>query len=186
MNMQKWFECAVVEKMRLATDRLRARVLTIRGARVGAKVRVGARSSVQLPWAVTLGDRCVIETDVLLKIVEASAVLRVGSDSFIGRGTEFDVSESVTVGRHSLIAPGCFITDHAHRFRAGSRIDTQGCVVRPVVIGDDVWIGTQSVILEGVHIGDGAVIGAQSIVKGEIPAGAIAVGAPARIVGHRQ
>ena len=153
---------------------------------MGQKVRIGARTSVGYPWTVALGDRCVIESDVFLKIVEDSAALTVGSDSFVGKGTEFDVSERVTVGRNTLIAPGCFITDHTHLISAVARIDAQGCSARAVVIGDDVWIGAQSVILDGARIGNGAVIGAHSVVKGEIPSMAIAVGAPARVIGKRQ
>lgn len=172
--------------LRLATGRLAAGFLSIRGASLGKKVRVGPRTSVLRPWAVGLGDRCVLESDVFLKMVDDAAVLAIGADSFVGRGTEFDVLHSVSVGCHSLIAPGCFITDHAHRIQGDNLIDTQGCSVLPVVIGNDVWIGAHSVILEGARIGDGAVIGANSVVKGEIPAMAIAVGAPARIIGKRQ
>lgn len=183
---QKWFERRVVDVLRLVVARARSVMLSARGARLGEKVRLGPRISVHRPWSVHLGDRCVLEAEVFLKVVDDAAVLIVGSDSFVGRGTEFDVLQSVTVGRHTLIAPGCFITDHGHRFGAESRIDSQGCSALPVVIGSDVWIGTQSIILQGARVGDGAVIGAHSVVKGEIPAMAIAVGAPARIVGKRQ
>lgn len=53
------------------------------------------------------------------------------------------------------------------------------------VIGNDVWIGRQSVIMPGVHIGDGAIIGAYSVVAKDIPAYAVAVGNPARVVRMR-
>jgi len=50
------------------------------------------------------------------------------------------------------------------------------------VIGDFVEIGANAVILGGIRIGDHAVIGAGSVVVDDIPAYAIAVGNPARIV----
>lgn len=52
-------------------------------------------------------------------------------------------------------------------------------------IGNDVWIGCHVRILEGVSIGDGAIIGAGSIVTKDIPAYAIAVGVPARVIKYR-
>jgi acetyltransferase-like isoleucine patch superfamily enzyme len=50
---------------------------------------------------------------------------------------------------------------------------------------DDVWIGFGATILSGVTIGHGAVIGAMSLVTRDIPAFAIAVGNPARVVRYR-
>lgn len=50
-------------------------------------------------------------------------------------------------------------------------------------IGDNVFIGAGARILGGITIGDGAVIGANAVVIKDIPAGATAVGIPARLVG---
>lgn len=56
---------------------------------------------------------------------------------------------------------------------------------KPVIIGNDVWIGTKAVIMGGVKIGDGAVIGACAVVTKDIPPYAICVGIPAKIVRYR-
>jgi serine O-acetyltransferase len=48
-------------------------------------------------------------------------------------------------------------------------------------IGDGVFIGAGARVLGGISIGDGAVIGANAVVTNDIPAGATAVGIPARV-----
>ena len=55
-----------------------------------------------------------------------------------------------------------------------------------IFIGNDVWIAARCVILKGAKINDGAVIGAQSLVNCEIPANAIAVGTPVKVIGYRK
>lgn len=56
---------------------------------------------------------------------------------------------------------------------------------RPVVIGNDVWIGANVCILPGVHVGDGAVIAAGAIVTKDVPPYAIVGGIPAKVIRYR-
>lgn len=53
---------------------------------------------------------------------------------------------------------------------------------KTTVIEDNVMIGAGAVVLNNVHIGKGAKIGANAVVVGDVPAGATAVGIPARII----
>ena len=52
----------------------------------------------------------------------------------------------------------------------------------PITIGNNVWVGSGAIILPGVTIGDNAVIGAGAVVTKNVPARAVAVGNPARVV----
>jgi virginiamycin A acetyltransferase len=54
-----------------------------------------------------------------------------------------------------------------------------------IYIGNDVFIGMNVSILDGVKIGDGAVIGAGALVSKDIPAYAVAVGNPIKIIKYR-
>ena len=54
-----------------------------------------------------------------------------------------------------------------------------------IVVGNDVWIGMGAMILPGVTIGDGAIIGARAVVTKSVPAYAVAVGNPAKVVKYR-
>ncbi len=58
-------------------------------------------------------------------------------------------------------------------------------VARPVVVGNDVWIGAHACLLPGTTIGDGAVIAAYAVVRGTVPPYSIVSGNPGRIVGYR-
>ncbi|WP_369825727.1 serine O-acetyltransferase [Caulobacter sp. BP25] len=49
------------------------------------------------------------------------------------------------------------------------------------IIGDDVFIGAGAVIIGAVKIGPGASIGANAVVVKDVPAGASAIGVPARV-----
>ncbi len=50
------------------------------------------------------------------------------------------------------------------------------------VLGNQVTVGTGAVVLGNIHIGDNAVIGANAVVLCDIPANAIAVGVPAKVI----
>jgi len=54
-----------------------------------------------------------------------------------------------------------------------------------VSIGNDVWVGHNVTVMGGVSIGNGAVIGSGAIVTKDVPAFAIVVGNPARILKYR-
>jgi virginiamycin A acetyltransferase len=57
--------------------------------------------------------------------------------------------------------------------------------LKPIEIGNDVFIGMNVSIIDGVKIGHGAVIGAGAVVSKDIPPYAIAVGCPIQIKGYR-
>lgn len=113
--------------------------------------------------------------------------LVLGEGAFVGHGCVFHVGESVRVGDRTMLAGGVMVFDldghplDAERRRAGEPTPRSG--VAPVVIGDDVWIGTGALVLKGVTVGDRAVVAARSVVMGDVPAGAVVAGYPARRVG---
>src|SRR5579862_2081063 len=100
--------------IRLALDRMRASQWRVRGAALGPKTRVGRHCIVERPWRLQTGPRVQIEDHVNIKIAVETASVIVGRESFVGYGSELDVSSELTIGSHVLIAPGCFITDHGH------------------------------------------------------------------------
>jgi len=169
----------------LGIDLIRAFIWKCRGAAVGINSRVGARCVIQNPWRLKIGDRCRLEHDIFIKITNEQAQIELGDDVFLGRGVEMDISHGLCIGKHTLIAPDCFITDHNHLYAAGKSIASQGCEGAAVHIGSDVWLGAKSIVLAGVTIADGAIVAAGAVVNRDVAPMAIVAGVPARVIGQR-
>lgn len=56
---------------------------------------------------------------------------------------------------------------------------------RPVIIGNDVWIGANVIIMPGVSIGNGAIIAAGAVVTKDVEDYAIVGGVPAKVIKYR-
>ena len=111
--------------------------------------------------------------------------LSVGDNS--GVGVNSLISSHVTIGNDVMMGPDCMIFTANHGME---RTDIpmwrqNSSEPRPVVIGDDVWIGARVIILPGVHIGDGAVIGAGSVVTKDVEPYSIVGGNPAKLIRMR-
>ena len=85
------------------------------------------------------------------------------------------IGDNVLIGPNVTIATACHPVDPDLRRKALQ-------YNRSVHIADNVWIGACAVILPGVHIGENSVIGAGSVVTKDIPANAVAVGNPCRVI----
>ena len=163
----------------------RAKIWALRGAKVGRRVLVEADCRIDRPWTVMIDERSRLERGVWLKVVSDVARLEIGKFCYLGARTQLDISNSLVIGSHTVIAPGCFITDHDHGTLRDLRIDEQPCVAAPVRIGSDVWIGAGVCVLRGVTIADGAVVGAGSVVTHDIAAYDVVAGIPANLIGAR-
>ena len=172
----------------------------------------GHRITVRHGRTIRIGRSSIIGDDVILDGL-AQDGLRIGANVTIGRGCTLlstgvvarrgvgivigdrtGISEychlagqgGLTIGSDVLFGPGIRVFTENHRFdRPDQVIRVQGEERAPVVIEDGSWIGGSVVILAGVRIGTGAVVGAGSVVTADVPAGAIVVGNPARVVRTR-
>lgn len=176
---------AAAGRARTRLGYVRAWGARLRGASIGTRVSIDRLCRIDVPGSISLGDHVRLEQGVWLKLAGSNARLSIGAYGFIGAWSEFDVLSEVSIGAHTIIAPGCFIVDHDHGLSSASRIDAQDCVCAPIRIGSDVWIGAGAKILRGVEIGDGAVVGAGAVVTRSIAPAAIVAGVPAREIGRR-
>lgn len=111
--------------------------------------------------------------------------LRIGDNS--GIGIDSEVYGPVTIGSDVMMGPEVIIYTSGHEY---SRTDVPirlqgGSEVKPVVIGNDVWIGRRAIIMPGVSIGDGCVIGAAAVVTKDVKDYSVVGGVPARVIKAR-
>lgn len=115
----------------------------------------------------------------------------ISKTGFIAGGTHFDslaYSDRITIGEQTTISAGVFILVHDYSIGTAIRSirpTTPGDMPRilsEVKIGNNCFIGARTIILPGTTIGDNTIIGAGSVVKGNIPAGVIVAGNPARVI----
>ena len=106
-------------------------------------------------------------------VIMMGAVINIGA--VIGEGTMIDMG--AVLGGRAIVGNRCHIG--AGTVLAGV---VEPASATPVVIEDDVMIGANAVVIEGVRVGRGAVVGAGAIVIKDVPAGAVVVGNPARII----
>lgn len=105
--------------------------------------------------------------------------ITIGKRVFINAGCKFQDQGGVEIGDGCLIGHNTVFATLNHDIdparRAGMYPDT-------ITLGRNVWIGANATILPGVTIGDDAVVAAAAVVTKDVPASAIVVGSPAKVV----
>lgn len=95
----------------------------------------------------------------------------------IGRRVKIAHQGGIVIHEYAHIGDDCLITQGVTIGAAGSWSDEEAPVV-----GRGVSIGAGAKILGPVRVGDGARIGPNAVVLANVPEGAIATAAPARII----
>ncbi|MBR1499136.1 MAG: acyltransferase [Bacteroidaceae bacterium] len=115
--------------------------------------------------------------------------------SKIGPNSIIDCANHIEIGRDTAIAFGVTIIDHnthpinpadrrymRHTPHRSEERSPKYAANKPIIIGENVWIGSNARIQKGVTIGDNAIVAANAVVTKDVPANAIAAGNPAKIV----
>lgn len=122
----------------------------------------------------------------LMIIVGYKGILIIGSNVGISNST-IVCHHSIIIGNNVLIGGNCAIYDtDFHNLdvieRTADKEDLNKVKVKPVHIGDSVFIGAHSTILKGVSVGNNSIIGACSVVTKNVPRNEVWAGNPAKFI----
>jgi len=147
------------------------------------------------PNAVVLGDHvsCYAGCSFAIGVNGSCAV----GDFTLMNGALVMAEERIEIGSHCLISWNVGIADSDfHPLDPAQRlIDAQALApffqgrpprpklhTKPVIIGDNVWIGMNAVILKGVTIGENSVVAAGAVVTKSVPPNVVVAGNPAVVI----
>ena len=111
--------------------------------------------------------------------LEHTGEIHIGDYALICPGVRISSAVTITIGHSVMLANGVYITDADWH---GVYDRTAMGPAKPVVIGNNVWIGDGTVVTKGVSIGENSIIGAGTVVTRSVPANVIAAGNPAVVV----
>ena len=96
--------------------------------------------------------------------------ITLGNYVFMNAYSSINAHFEVRIGNNVLMGENVHIYDHNHVFQElDVPIGSEGFKGKPVVIGDNCWLGTNVVILAGVEIGENCVIGANCLIYKDVP-----------------
>ncbi|MBH1960150.1 MAG: acetyltransferase [Flavobacteriia bacterium] len=123
-------------------------------------------------------DWCTFET-----IQHSSAY--VSRFSTVGEGTvvmpQVCINAEVTIGKHCIINTACTI-EHDCVIEDFVHISPKASLAGNITVKKGAHIGLGANIIQGVTVGENALIGAGTVVLRDVPANAIVVGNPGRII----
>ena len=106
--------------------------------------------------------------------------IHVGNNFYAGYNCVMLDYAEISIGDNCLIGPNVGIYTTGHNLNPINRLKTG--YAKPVIIGNDVWIGGNSCIMPGVTIGDGAVIAVGSVVVSDVAPMTLVGGVPAKFI----
>jgi putative colanic acid biosynthesis acetyltransferase WcaF len=109
------------------------------------------------------------------------ANLALGDNSTLGPGVRVYNQGRVTIGRNTVISQNAYICASTHDYEDPDF----PLIVRPITIGDNVWIASEAFVGPGVTVGDGAVLAARGVAVRGVEAWSVQGGNPARLIRMR-
>ena len=132
--------------------------LRLFGAKIDGTPFVHQRARIEIPWHLTLHDRCCLGD----------------------RANAYSLGE-IEIGAGATVAQEVYLSTGSHDFSAAGI----PLVTAKITIGDEAFIGARAFVMPGINIGARSVIGACSVVTKDVPPDVFAAGNPCRVLRPR-
>jgi len=162
---------------------LRAQWFLRTATSVARTARVRGRPAIQNEGTLIIGERVQIDSTVATTelAVGPGGTLEIGARTLVNYGTAISAQQLVRIGPRCLIGTYCLMMDNDfHRIEPERRLERPES--RPIVLGENVWLGGHVIVMSGVTIGDDSVVGAGSVVTRDVPPRTLVAGVPARVI----
>ncbi len=122
-----------------------------------------------------------------LKLLNTFGLVLNGKPRYISAGVKFDDFNKISLGERVVISEKVIFLTHDYSLTTGliaidKKPNTDMAFIKPIVIGNNVFIGMGAIILPGTIIEDNVIIGAGSVVRGNVPTNSIFLGNPAILI----
>jgi acetyltransferase-like isoleucine patch superfamily enzyme len=150
---------------------------------VGPKTRTYWRPHIENRGRIVIGSRVRLNSNwaPVELVTGPHGVIDIGDGVYINYGSMISAQLSVRIGANVMVGNYCLIAD-TETPGIGAPSGGPSMDPRSVEIGEGAWLAARVTVLPGSKIGAGSVIAAGSVVAGEIPAGFVAGGIPARVL----
>lgn len=132
-------------------------------------------ASLELAKNVVLGWEVYFET-------RGNGAITIGENTRVGNGVLCISHAQIRIGAGVILGNNALLRDILDPGERTGKFASAVSNARPIIIGNEVWIGSGTTILPGVHLADGVVVGSNSVVTADVPAGLVVAGIPARPV----
>jgi putative colanic acid biosynthesis acetyltransferase WcaF len=104
-----------------------------------------------------------------------------GANSSLGPNVDCYNQGRISIGTNTVISQKSYLCASTHDY---TKIDFP-LILKPITIGNGVWIAADAFIGPGVYIEDDAVIAARSVVNKKVEKNTIVGGNPAKVIKYR-
>ena len=162
------------------------------------------------PQRISLGDRVILSDNVTLDASGYQSdnyTIVIDHDVFVGKATHLHARKHgiifksganigssckvianlpTTIGKNVLLAAYCYIgKNQVNTCYIVPKKELHSVCEAGTVVEEGCWLGVRVELQSGAHVRKDSIVGAHAVVAGEIPACAIALGRPAKVIRFR-